>query len=251
MRRFKSSRDYRNFEKAVRQDFRYIRSDDNKKFLNTVLATADKRKVELKEQSICWRAQIGRSWRKEVYNDGEIKVECCHPPSRMKPLRNEAPEGRANPKGIPCLYLATTKKIAISEIRPWIGSYISVAQFRLCRRLKIINCAHKQRDSNVWLEEPPPEEVEGVVWSDIGQAFSEPTIRRDDVADYAATQILAELFKMADYDGIIWRSNFGEDGYNIALFDIEVAKLINCCLYQVKDIDVKFHQAGNPSFWDL
>ena len=187
MARFKSSRDYRNFAKGVRQDFRYIRYDKNKKFLNTVLATADTRKVALKERSIFWRAQIGHGWRKEVYNDGEIKGECCRPPSRMKPLRNEALEARANPKGIPCLYLATTKKIAISEVRPWIGSYISVAQFRLCRRLEIINCSHNQSYSKIWLEEPPPEEVEEVVWSDVGQAFSEPTIRRDNVADYAVT----------------------------------------------------------------
>ena len=251
MARFKSSRDYRNFEKAVRQDFRYIRSDENKKFLKTVLETSKLRKVTLKERSICWRAQIGHGWRKEVYNDGEIKVECCHPPSRMKPLRNEASEGRANPRGIRCLYLATTKKIAISEVRPWIGSYISVAQFRLCRRLEIINCSYNQSYSKIWLEEPPPEEVEEVVWSDIGQAFSAPTIRRDNVADYAATQILAELFKKAGYDSIVYRSNFGEDGYNIALFDIEAAKLINCCLFQVKGVDVKFYQAGNPSCWGV
>ena len=47
----------------------------------------------------------------------------------MKPLGGRATDGRANPRGIPCLYLATTKETAMSEVRPWIGSYVSAGQF--------------------------------------------------------------------------------------------------------------------------
>ena len=71
------------------------------------------------------------------------------------------------------------------------------------------------------------------------------------MADYTATQIIAELLKKANYDGISYRSNFGENGYNIALFDIDSAKLLNCGLHQVDAINMKFSQAGNTSFWDV
>lgn len=54
----------------------------------------------------------------------------------MKPLRDKASEGRANPKGIPYLYLATTKEAPMSEVRPWIGSDISVGQFKLISQLQ-------------------------------------------------------------------------------------------------------------------
>jgi hypothetical protein len=75
---------------------------------------------------IFWRAQLGHDWREER-QDGEVfEVQCAHSSQRMKPRRDRAPEGRVNPKGIPCLYLATTKEAAMSEVRPWMGSYISV-----------------------------------------------------------------------------------------------------------------------------
>lgn len=40
----------------------------------------------------------------------------------MKPLSNSASEGRANPKGIPYLYVATDKETAMSEVRPSLGA---------------------------------------------------------------------------------------------------------------------------------
>ena len=100
----------------------------------------------------------------------------------------------------------------------------------------------------IYFEEPPPEEIENAVWSYIDRAFAEPMTRSDDTADYAATQIIAELFKRAGVDGIAYKSNFGEDGYNIALFDIDAADLINCGLYKVDNIDMKFSEQDNPYF---
>jgi hypothetical protein len=72
--------------------------------------------------------------------------------------------------------------------------------------------------------------------------------RSDDSADYVATQILAELFKKEGFEAIAYKSNFDEDGFNIALFDINAADLINCALYKVTDLDIKFSQQDNPYF---
>ncbi|WP_413769916.1 RES domain-containing protein, partial [Vibrio vulnificus] len=69
-----------------------------------------------------WRAQAGHDDR-EYYQDG-IYIDDFPVPyseNRMRPLLNSASEGRANPKGIPCLYVASTKETAMSEIRPWLG----------------------------------------------------------------------------------------------------------------------------------
>ncbi len=125
---FQSWCSYWSFERAVRRDFRYVRSVESEKFLDTVLATAVARKVILKEQLIFWRAQLGCRLRKEGQGDEVFEPpEYPHSPHRMKPLRDRASEGRANPKGIPYLYLATKEETAISEVRPWIGSFISLA----------------------------------------------------------------------------------------------------------------------------
>jgi hypothetical protein len=70
-----------------------------------------------------------------------------------------------------------------------------------------------------------------VIWSCIDIAFAEPTTRSDDTGDYAATQIIAELFKSAQFGGVAYKSNFGREGFNVALFDIEATDLLNCSLY--------------------
>ena len=248
---FQSWRSYRNFERAVQRDFRYVRSVENEKFLSTVLETAPTRKLTLEEQLIFWRAQLGHDWRKEDYDGEMFEVECGYSPERMKPLRDRAYEGRANPQGIPCLYLATTKETAMSEMRPWIGSYISLAQFKLLRRLEIINCSHNHDHLRIYFAEPPTEDIEKAVWSDIDRAFAAPMTNSDNMDGYAATQTIAELFKKAGYDGIAYRSNFGENGHNIALFDIDAAELLNCGLHQVDSVKMKFSGADNPSFWNV
>ena len=234
-------------------DRRYVRSDDSEEFLDTVLTTAAARKKSLKKHSIWWRAQLGHEWREEGQDHETFEVECALPPERMKPRPDRASEGRANPKGVPCLYLATTKETAMSEVRPWIGSLISVGQFETIRTLEIIDCSHNHGDPlfHFFLgrEEPlAPGDIEKTVWSHIDRAFAAPRSRDDDVAAYAGTQIIAELFKSKGYDGVAYRSSFGEDGYNIALFDIGAAHLINCQLHKVDAVDMKFSIQDNMYF---
>ena len=47
------------------------------------------------------------------------------------------------------------------------------------------------------------------------------------------------------YEGLVYRSQFGESGHNIALFDVQDADIINAAPYQVTSIDVKFEETGN------
>ena len=141
----------------------------------------------------------------------------------------------------------------MSEVRPWIGSYISLGQFTTLRELEIIDCSYNHGDPLFYFslgqtKQLAPEEVEKTIWSSIDRAFAAPTTRDDDVAAYAATQIIAELFKGQGYDGIAYRSNFGEDGHNIALFDIDAAELINCQLHKVETIEMKFSVQDNMYF---
>jgi hypothetical protein len=249
---FKSWRSFWDFEQAVRRKLRYVRPPEHDEFLQTVIETSHSRKVVMKEGFVLWRAQLGHEYREEKQGDEVFEIEAAYSPARMKPLRDKAYDGRANPKGIPCLYLATAKETALSEVRPWIGSYVSVGQFKILRDVELIDCSRGHKDSSLhfWFQEqePEPAEREKAVWSDIDRAFAEPMARSDDSADYVATQILAELFKREGSGGIAYKSNFGKNGYNVALFDIDAADLINCGLYKVSNIDIKFSQQDNPYF---
>jgi hypothetical protein len=165
----------------------------------------------------------------------------------MKPLEDRALEGRSNPKGIPCLYLATNQETALSETRPWMGSLISIGQFKTMRGLSVINCTSDRGPRFFWGEEPPADEREDEVWAEIDRAFALPITPSDDAAAYAPTQILAELFKANGYDGIAYRSSLGP-GHNVAIFDLGDAELVNCSLFEARRISFKFSAIGNPYY---
>ena len=250
MNKFKSWNSYRNFASRVRRKTHYIRTPEDDDFLREVLRTSKSRIRDLPAGSGLWRAQLGHDWR--PHYEGNLHVgdlPAQYPPDRMKPLQDRATEGRANPKGIPVLYLSTRKKTAMSEVRPWLSSLVSCAHLSTTRDLKIVDFSVYHRSSlMLYLREPPAPEREAAVWRQIDRAFSEPTTTSDDTADYVPTQVIAELFKNEGYDGIAYKSAFGKKGYNIVLFDPADAKLTSCALFEAKSLKFSFEQSGNP-YW--
>jgi hypothetical protein len=249
MTEFKSWRSYWEFEHVTKQRTRYVHDPEIEAFLQAVRQTGEKRAEIITAGRFLWRAQLGHDWEPSHQNEEFIgDVPSPYPPERMKPPAGRATEGRANPKGIPYLYLATDRDTALAEVRPWIGSSISIGQFKTLRELRIVYCATERKGFHIYLEdEPSPQAREEAVWADIDRAFATPVSPSDDVADYAPTQIIAELFKANGFDGVAYRSSLG-GGHNIALFDLDTTELINCFLFQAKKITFEFEEAANPYF---
>jgi len=245
---FESWLAYWDFEYAVKQRTRYVRDVVGEEFLSNVLITAKKRSEKVPSDSFVWRAQLGHC-SEPMYQDNEYKTDnpIPYPPKRMKPLKDRAKEGRANPKGIPYLYVATDPETAAAEVRPWIGERISVGQFKIRRPLCVVNCTIHDKAGLVYVgEEPSPEKREESVWSSIDKAFATPVTSADNLADYAPTQIIAELFKVkGGFDGIKYRSSLGP-GYNIALFDLKAADLIDRFLLEIESVKFKAKKTTNP-----
>ncbi len=256
---FASWESYKEFARRVRHARRYVWQDEVQAFLDTVLATLTDRDVRITEGTILYRAQRGIQYDTIFDEDRNEIGEEPHGlgSERMKPLANRAREGRVNPVGIPVLYLASHEQTAISEARPWIGSEVSVAQFKVLRDLRAVSLSFGHDQASIGHltfahllgdEAPDAEAKQKAVWIGIDNAFSQPVTLSDDAADYVPTQILSELFKDAGYDAIIYRSQFGERGYNVALFNVEDADAINCAPYMVKGIEVNYEQMGNMWF---
>ncbi|MBZ5506078.1 MAG: RES family NAD+ phosphorylase [Acidobacteriia bacterium] len=253
MAEFASAHSYRQFEYTVKHKTRYFHDEQVRAFLNTVLETSQSRKESIKKFSVLFRAQRGYTWRKD--NEGqpeEMEVPDAFPPARMKPLPEFVGDGRVNPKGIPCLYLASSLDTAIAEVRPWVGSNISLAQFLVMRDVVVVDCSRDKRRLPLWLvngepQEMPPEEREAVVWGDISYGLSRPVTPDEPVTEYVPTQVLAEAFRSHGYDGIVYRSLLAE-GYNVALFDCDAAEVLNCGLYETRSVSFKSDQCSNPYF---
>lgn len=165
---------------------------------------------------------------------------------RMKPLRDKATEGRINPKGIPCLYLATCQKIAVSEVRPWVGMLVTIGFFEIVREQKLITFIDQSDLPPVYPFYRSSSENEEIAWSSVSSAFTEPVHRSDDTADYVPTQVIAEFFKSKDFDGLAYRSIFGERGMNIALFDIDAAESTDEKLFKITDTDITAKEYISP-----
>lgn len=162
------------------------------------------------------------------------------------PLRDRAKEGRVNAKGIPCLYLSDDKDTAMGEVRPWVGSYLSLAQFKILRKMDCVDFSVDGKPQILFGDEDGLK-CEEQIWAWVDRAFSEPVTPSDDLADYAPTQIIAEAFRMKGYGGIAFKSSLGK-GKNIALFNPADADLINCTLFRVEAVNFKFEQAGNTYY---
>ncbi len=248
MTEFSTYQAFQIFRRHVLRESRYVLDDVAQSFLKTVLATSGGRRREFPEGRNFWRAQEGHGWEKIQQNDDEFEVPGPLSQVRMRPLPHAAIEGRANPKGIPCLYLATDKETAMAEVRPSVGTYVSVGQFKTLRPLTLLDCYVGHNSGfNLYFKEPDVEERERAVWNDIDRAFSEPVTVSDSTADYASTQILSEVFKREGYDGVAYKSNLGPS-FNLALFDLNAADIINCFLYRVKSVVFEFDEAANPYF---
>ena len=234
------------FKHKKKQEGRYFHDKETQEFFATLLTTAKERIESIPKGQKYWRAQLG-------YDDSPCYDHIVpHSSKRMKPEHGKALEGRINPKEIPCLYLATDENTAISEVRPWVGSYVTVAKFETLKELNVIDCSRGEIDpmnvtardlDKLWkLEQPTPEETIKTIWRWVDKDFSEPVNRNDNTADYVSTQIIAELFKTNGFDGIKYKSIFN-NGKNIVLYDLNSAKQIDDGkVFQVTKIDVGFEQ---------
>jgi len=243
------------FREKKKHEERYFHSKEVQEFLEEVMLTARERIESIPKGQLYWRSQLGSDmW---PLDDGSGQIVDYRPvpysSERMKPLTEKAMEGRVNPKGIPYLYLSTDKSTSISEVRPWVGSSVTVVEFETCRDMQLVDCSRFDVDimnmgarelDMLWKLKPPePEEATKVVWRWIDMDFSKPVDRDDSSADYVPTQIIAELFRANGFDGLIYNSLFN-GGKNIALYDICSArqKADSAKVIQVTQVDLDYRQ---------
>lgn len=248
---FKSWWSYKRFANRVRNQLRFLRTEEDEEFLREVLRTSKERIKFISEGVNLWRSRLGYSG-SPIFDEKGRHIDdepVPYPQKRMKPRTDRAREGRVNPRGIPVLYLSTTKDAAMSEVRPWLGSYVSCGIFTVRRRLSIVDFSEHHDSGHIfYFDEPSEQEKEKAVWTHIDQAFSIPTTLGDDVDKYAPTQLLAELFKREGYDGIAYGSMFSKAGHNIALFNPDDAEMTYCELHQVSSVDFTFEDRHTP-YW--
>jgi hypothetical protein len=164
-------------------------------------------------------------------------TEMGAPPNRI------ASHGRANPAGIPYLYLGSTPGTAISEIRPHTGETACVADFTTPRNLKLVDLQNPKKTVSPFLlidaEDICSMRSDLPFLERLGDELTRPVVPQSAAIDYTPSQYLCEFIKKCGYNGVVYRSSVS-DGINLALFDPAKAVSGTVTQYRIARVSVDF-----------
>jgi len=164
------------------------------------------------------------------------------PPKRL------ASHGRANPAGIPYLYLGSKPETATAEIRPHTGEVACVANF-IIPEIRAVDLRNPRKFVSPFIL-TDADEI-GQLRADLpflerlGDELTRPVLPQGAAIDYIPSQYLCEFIKKSGFDGVVYRSSVS-DGINLALFDPNIASVRSVLLYNVARVTVDVAQYNPP-----
>ena len=183
---------------------------------------------------------LPKSWyRARRSNNGQAysKGDMGAPPQRL------APHGRANPAGIPYLYLASCPATAIAEVRPYQGEVAYVADFTITGPSGFVDLRAPRKLVSPFLLENLNATTAGELRADLpflerlGEELTRPVHPSGAAFNYVPSQYLCEFIKKCGYNGVIYRSS-ATDGINLALFRTEQAVIGTVKPYSITKVSV-------------
>ena len=207
-------------------------------FTNIELLTLDlgwdaffESKTLIKDDETYYRARLHGNPEEEIYPLDKMSS----PPARY------ATAGRANPIGIPYLYLSDNEETILYEIRASYLDEISVATFTKNEEYK------KELIISDFTESPTlyhPNEVNKKIKSTllkqlISRDLSKPMRRYDSELDYIPTQFICEFIKIfTNVQGIKFKSSLHNAGSNLVLFNSGTMKCRNVKKVQISNVQI-------------
>lgn len=157
------------------------------------------------------------------------------------PPKRRSSHGRANPAGIPYLYLGSFPDTAVAEIRPHTGEFACVADFTV-PEIKVVDLRNPRKLVSPFIWEDASEI--GQLRADLpflerlGEELTRPVQPAGAAIDYIPSQYLCEFIKKSGFDGVVYRSSVS-DGINLALFNPAQAVGGGVELYNVAKVSVQ------------
>ena len=189
-------------------------------------------KSVVKDEDIFFRARLHHNAEESIY-----------PPEKMScPLPNFATAGRANPIGIPYLYLSDNEETILYEIRASyldevtiatftknheIGTEILISDFTEIPTLYHPNSVNKRIKSTLLKQL-------------ISRDLSKPMRRYDSELDYIPTQFICEFIRtFTNVQGIKFRSSLHNVGNNLVIFNEKIMKCISGKKVQIAKVNIE------------
>lgn len=187
--------------------------------------------AQIKKGTLLYRARITPDGRKKL----KKKDMGCPPKERTT-------AGRANPLGIPYLYLCNKIETTYYEIRAVYLDKISIGKFEVLRDVNIVDFSNKinlfytYTESNISILDIVKRKI---LFDKISADLSKPLRRFDTEIEYVPTQLICEYCKQNGADGIRFNSSLHQGGTNVVLFNSSDAACISVLSREIKSVIIE------------
>lgn len=169
--------------------------------------------------SALYRARVFQS-------DDTLKAALCRPDQQVgSPPARFAGAGRMNARGISVFYGANEPKVAIAEVRPPVGSRVTVARFEIIRPLRLLDLTALgavAEHGSVFDPDFAHRMERAMFMRSLSRHITRPVMPDDESFEYLATQAIADFLATENepqLDGIVFPSvRAAGDALNVVLF---------------------------------
>ncbi|CAA0229264.1 RES domain-containing protein [Tenacibaculum maritimum] len=187
--------------------------------------------TELEKDKVLHRARIH-----SVENDS------VYPPDKMgSPPREYSTNGRANPEGIPYLYLSENIQTTFYETRVTYLDELSVGDFKLKKEEKVFLVDFTNYSSPfLSMDDIIGNAKSRLLQRKISFDLSKPIRRYDSQLEYLPTQFICEFIRyVTGADGIVFDSSLHKGGVNYVIFSKEKFECIEVKKYHINSVNIE------------
>ena len=189
-------------------------------------------KTMVQSDSIFYRARLHAKAGEDRFSEKEM----------VCPPRELSSGGRANPMGIPYLYLSDNEETLLYEIRASYLDEVSIAAFIVNEEQSAsLIISDFTETSTLFHPGFVNKKIKSTLLKQlISSDLSKPMRRYDSELDYLPTQFICEFIRIfTNVQGIKFKSSLHEDGMNLVIFDERLMKCMSSKKVKVTDVSIK------------
>jgi hypothetical protein len=164
----------------------------------------------------------------------------------LKPRANLTKGGRANPVGIPYLYLSNDLRTTLFETRISLHETVTVGRFIALEPLSLVSLRNV-KDLGPFEVQEKGFDLEYFIsyrpyLQKLENELSKPVRKQDVDLDYLPTQFLCELIKSLGFDAVEYKSAMNPDGFNLAVFNDTKLQCVETKFYSVNHLEYAWEE---------
>lgn len=162
-----------------------------------------------------------------------------------KPPGHKTTSGRANPVGIPYLYVSDSEKTTLYETRIALHEKITIGKFIAKEPINLVSLKGIIDFGPFEIMNRGFNLVEYIYFRPyllkLGDELSKPVRKQDVNLDYLPTQYLCEYIKSKlGFDAVEYKSAMNPMGFNLAVFNDQKLECVDASFYHVTDLTYKW-----------